>query len=124
MDESTTGLTNLFRYQPNRSLEQLDTTIQQMEKLRTKLGEEKAKQIEKEPLLFYNNERFQIWGIKGRIRSAMMTALAVPATATILNGGRDGIGFVRRNRLLSLGMTIGYGYGFFKFFQFQTGYRS
>ncbi len=51
----------LFRTQEARTLAEIDTLILRQEYLRNKLGDAKANEIEKEPDLFYNHERFRIW---------------------------------------------------------------
>ena len=96
-----------FRKQYSRSLEEIDTLIQRQEYIRAKLGEEKATAIEKEPDLYYNHERFRIWQAQARFRAFLTTAVAFPAVLTVLNGGRDGLGFARRNRLLAVPLLVG-----------------
>lgn len=51
----------LFRTQEARSLAEIDTLIQRQIHLKNKLGEEKAKEIEKDPDQYYNHDKFRIW---------------------------------------------------------------
>ena len=65
------------------------------------LGEDMIKQIEINPDLFYNNEKFREWRSKARDRSFMTTAVVVPAILVGLNKGINGIGFVKSHPILS-----------------------
>ena len=47
-------------------------------------------EIEKEPDLFYNHERFRIWQAQARFRALAATIPTVMAVSTVLNGGRGG----------------------------------
>ena len=100
-------LAYLFRRQYSRSLDEVDTLIRRQEYIKNQLGAEKAAAIEKEPDLFYNHERFRIWQAQARFRALLTTMVAFPAALTILNGGRDGLGFARRNRILAAPLFVG-----------------
>ena len=50
-----------FRKQEKRSLDEIDTLLQRQEALKQALGDDISKQIEEDPDLFYNHERFRIW---------------------------------------------------------------
>ena len=117
-------LTYLFRTQYNRSLTEIDTLLQRQAFIRTKLGEQKASAIEKEPDLHYNHERFRIWQAQARFRALLTTAVAFPALATILAGGRDGMGLARRNRVGGVALFAGIYMGSFYVWHRIVGYNS
>ena len=71
------------------------------------LGPEKVAEIEENPDLFYQHERFRIWQAQARFRALATTAIAIPTICTVLNGGRNGIGFMRSRPVISGCMTIG-----------------
>ncbi len=83
----------MFRKQFSRSLEEVDQLLQRQEYIRTKLGTQKAKEIEISPDLFYNHERFRIWQAKARFRALLSTIVVYPAICTVLSGGRNGLGW-------------------------------
>lgn len=71
------------------------------------LGNEKSKEIEESPDLFYNHERFRIWQAKARFRAFVTTFVACPTLFTVLNNNRDGLGFMKRKWFISLPVVIG-----------------
>lgn len=71
------------------------------------LGSDKSKEIEDDPDLFYNHERFRIWQAKARFRAILTTAAVCPPLFTMLNNNRDGIGFMRRKWYISVPITLG-----------------
>ena len=71
------------------------------------LGNEKSKEIEENPDLFYNHERFRIWQAKARFRAILTTAVVCPTLFTILNNNRDGIGFMKNKWYISVPMILG-----------------
>jgi len=97
----------LFRTQYNRSLDEIDQLLQRQAFIRSKLGDEKASEIEKQPDLHYNHERFRIWQAQARFRALLTTLVAFPAVSTILAGGRDGLGLAKRNRLAGFALFTG-----------------
>ena len=97
----------LFRTQYNRSLDEIDHLLQRQAFIRSKLGDEKASEIEKQPDLHYNHERFRIWQAQARFRALLTTLVAFPAVSTILAGGRDGLGLAKRNRLVGFALFTG-----------------
>ena len=71
------------------------------------LGNEKSTEIEQNPDLFYNHERFRIWQAKARFRAILTTAAVCPPLFTILNNNRDGYGFMRKKWFISVPFAIG-----------------
>lgn len=86
----------LFRAQNRRTLDEIDVLLRRQEKLRQLLGNERADEIEKQPDLFYNHERFRIWQAKARFWSIFTTSGIVISVSTILNGGRGGWDLIKR----------------------------
>ncbi len=97
----------MFRRQDKRTLDQLDLLYQRLAFLRSKVGDEKADEIEQSPDLFYNSERFRIWYGKARFRAAFMTLVAVPSIFVFLNGGKNGIGYMSKNPAIAAFTYIG-----------------
>ena len=71
------------------------------------IGDEVAREIERDPDLFYNHEKFRIWQAKARFRSLLTTLFVVPTLFTVANGGRNGIGLMGKRRGIATGTTIG-----------------
>ena len=70
---------HLFRKQDNRSLGEIDLIITRLEHFRRQLGPERTEEIEKNPDLFYNHEKFRIWQAKARFRAILTPLIAFPA---------------------------------------------
>ena len=81
--------------------------LQRQAFIRAKLGASKADEIEREPDLHYNHERFRIWQAQARFRALLTTLVAFPAVTTVLAGGRDGLGLARRNKLAGFAVFAG-----------------
>jgi hypothetical protein len=94
--EQPGDLSYSFRTQNARTLDEIDTLLQRQERLKTLLGGSRASEIEKEPDLFYNHERFRIWQAKARFRALVATVPTVIAVSTMLNGGRGGLDLIKR----------------------------
>ena len=89
--QADSDLSFLFRAQDARTMAEIDTLLQRQEKLRQLLGHVKALEIESDPDMFYNHERFRIWQAKARFRALIATIPTVIAASTFLNGGRGGL---------------------------------
>ena len=100
-------LTYSYRRQHKRSLEEIDTLIERQQSLKHFIGPERSAEIERDPDLFYNHEKFRIWQAKARFRAFITTLVAVPAVFTVANGGRNGSGLMRRNPTISLAAIVG-----------------
>ena len=125
LSEFNTGdFTLMFRKQFTRSLDEVDQLLQRQEYLRSKLDTKKAKEIEQTPDLFYNHERFRIWQAKARFRALLTTLVVYPALCTVLAGGRNGLGWSRAHRLLSLPLVVGTYAGSFFLWHRIVGYNS
>ena len=72
-----------FRMQEYRSIEDFDTLCQNKERLRVAVGEERAKEIEADPMLFVDAEKFRKFHAKARFRSVATTALVLAGGSTI-----------------------------------------
>ena len=59
------------------------------------INPERAAEIERNPDLFYNHEKFRIWQTKAYIRATFTSLIAVPAGFTLANGGKNGVGLMR-----------------------------
>ena len=117
-------LAYLFRKQFTRSLDEIDQLLQRQAFIRGKLGDERAKEIESEPDLHYNHERFRIWQAQARFRALLTTLVAFPAVATVLAGGRDGLGFARRHRAAGFALFAGLYMGSFYVWHRIVGFNS
>ena len=117
-------LTYLFRRQYSRSLSEVDELLQRQEYIRGKLGNEKANEIEANPDLFYNHERFRIWQAKARFRALLTSMVVFPALTTMAAGGRDGLGLVKRRPFLGVPLfAVVYAGSFFAWHR-VVGYNS
>ena len=85
-----------FRTQDARTMAEIDTLLQRQHLLKSLLGAEKASEIEKEPDLFYNHERFRIWQAQARFRAFIATIPTMMVVSTFLNGGRGGLDLIKR----------------------------
>ena len=92
----------LFRKQYSRTLSEVDDLIKRQLFIRSKLGDQKADQIEKEPDSFYNHERFRIWQAQARFRALITSLIVFPAVTTVMNGNRNGLGLIRSKPVFGL----------------------
>mmetsp|Transcript_3952 Transcript_3952/g.2917 ORF Transcript_3952/g.2917 Transcript_3952/m.2917 type:complete len:155 (+) Transcript_3952:28-492(+) len=97
----------LFRGQNPRSLKEVDLLLRRKEFLRKQLGDELADKIELQPDLYYDHEKFRIWQTKARFRAIISTIIVCPAICVVLNGNKNGIGFMKRNPLISACIWVG-----------------
>jgi hypothetical protein len=81
---------HLFRKQDSRSLEEIDILISRLEHFRRQLGPERTAEIEQNPDLFYNHEKFRIWQAKARFRAFLTTLVAYPIICVQLAGKHQG----------------------------------
>ena len=114
----------IFRHQNPRTLDEIDVLLHRQEKIKQRLGEEKAAQIEKQPELFYDHERFRIMQAKARFRAAIATVPTVIAVSTYLNGGRDGYGLIKRKWPLAIPAIIFTYCSYFYVIHRQVGYNN
>ena len=113
-----------FRAQDPRTLAEIDTLIKRQAKLRELLGDQLASQIEKEPDLFYNHERFRIWQAKARFRAFVATIPTVMVVSNILNGNKGGIDLLKKRYGLAL-PAVAFTYAtYFFIFHRQVGYNN
>jgi len=92
--------------------------------LRNLLGNDKADEIEKQPDLFYNHERFRIWQAQARFRALVATVPTVMAVSTFLNGGRGGYELIKRRWALAIpAIAINY-MSYFFIFHRLVGYNN
>ena len=75
--------------------------------LESSLDSEKVKEINANPDLFYNHEKFNIWFKQARFRTTLLTLITFPTTVTLLNGGRNGLQFIRNRPYSSLAILGG-----------------
>ena len=92
--------------------------------LRNLLGAEKADEIEKEPDLFYNHERFRIWQAKARFRAFIATIPTVMAASTFLNGGRGGYEMIKRRWPIAVPVVALTYVSYFYVFHRMVGYNN
>ena len=52
--------------------------------------------------MYYNHERFRIWQAQARFRALISSLVVFPAVVTLLNGGKDGMGLVRRSPVMGV----------------------
>ena len=92
--------------------------------MRSKLDSKRAQEIEQTPDLYYNHERFRIWQAKARFRAVVTTLVVYPALCVVLAGGRNGLGWSRSYRLLSIPLLVGTFAGSFFVWHRIVGYNS
>ena len=114
----------LFRTQNPRTLDEIDILLQRKEKMREKLGNEKANEIDKQPELFYDSERFNIMMKKARFRAFVATIPTTMAISTFLNGSRDGLGLIKRHWYIAVPAIASTYCVFFTIFHRQVGYSN
>ena len=117
-------LTFWFRAQDARTMAEIDTLLQRQQMLRNILGSEKADEIEKEPDLFYNHERFRIWQAKARFRAFIATIPTVMAASTFLNGGRGGYEMIKRRWPIAVPVVALTYVSYFYIFHRMVGYNN
>ncbi len=88
------------------------------------LGEKKANEIEDDPDLFYNLDKFRQWKNKARMNAFFSTLVAVPTITTMLNGGRNGIGLIQRNKTVSGISTLVFFYASLQVFLYKAGFTN
>lgn len=99
---------HLFRKQDSRSLDELDILIARVEFFRKSLGQEKAAEIERNPDLFYNHEKFRIWQAKARFRAIVSTLVGFPVMCVYLaEKNQGGYNWAKSKPLLSVPLLIG-----------------
>ena len=74
----------MFRRQEPRTLEDIDALIQRMQQLKQQIGERSA-EIEKQPELFMDGEKFRIWHAEARWNAFWFTGLSYMAGLGGLN---------------------------------------
>ena len=94
------------------------------ERLRHLLGERKAHEIEKDPDLFYNHERFRIWQAQARLRALIATIPTVMAASTYLNGGRGGLDLIKKRWPIAVPVIAGTYATFFYVIHRYVGYNN
>ena len=96
-----------FRQQHKRTLAEFDTLILRQQQLKRLIGEERAAEIEADPDLFDNMEKFRIWQAKARWRSGWTALFAVPIIFTYANGGRNGFGLMLKHKTIAVATFFG-----------------
>ena len=114
----------MFREQNKRTLDEIDVLLQRQRYLAEQLGSEKAAEIELNPDLFYNTDRFRIYQAKARTRALVASAVALPAIFTVMNNGRDGIGYVNKNYGKSAAISAAFFVAAFAFFYRRAGFNN
>ena len=90
------GVGNLGHWwtvQPVRSLTDLDKLFQYKLTFANQLGAEKVKMIEDDTNLYADADQFRIYHAKGRFRGTLCAIGTTMAASTLMNGGKNGIGF-------------------------------
>mmetsp|Transcript_11459 Transcript_11459/g.11463 ORF Transcript_11459/g.11463 Transcript_11459/m.11463 type:complete len:151 (-) Transcript_11459:52-504(-) len=114
----------IFRKQNCRSLSEIDILIRRQEYLRNKIGEQLAMEIELQPELHYDFEKFRIWQAKARFRAALSTAVVCPSILVVLNGNKNGIGYARAHPIISSVLFMGTFVGSFFVWHRLVGYNN
>uniref|UniRef100_A0A7S3MVQ8 Transmembrane protein n=1 Tax=Strombidium inclinatum TaxID=197538 RepID=A0A7S3MVQ8_9SPIT len=114
----------IFRMQGERSLDQLDRLIQLKYHYAKQLDEEKVKEIEADVTLFADADQFRIYHAKGRFRGFFFSAFTTAAAFTVMNGGKNGYGAMRRHPLMAMGVFVGNYIVFYQIFSRYAGYNS
>lgn len=91
-----------FKRQNKRTLADIDILYMRQEELRKQIGVEKAEQIEKNPDLFYNHEKFRLAQHAAMFWTAVSSVIGLPVIFNSLNGGRGGFEYAKKNKLISL----------------------
>ena len=116
-----------FRMQEVRSIEEYDTLLQRKEQLKADLGAEKSAEIEDNPDIFVDAEKFRKFHAKARFRSVVTTAGAVMAGSTIAAqqlGFANGRAFLRAYPYSSLGVTLATWVVSYHSWHFIAGFRT
>ncbi|CDW83629.1 UNKNOWN [Stylonychia lemnae] len=99
---------HLFRKQNKRTLHEVDTLFSRQESIRKQIGNDRADQIERNPDLFCNHERYRIYQHSAMFWTTVSSLVGLPAIFTALNGGRGGSEWARRNGRISLVVGLSY----------------
>ncbi len=110
--------------QGERSLDQLDRLIQLKQYYAKQLDEEKLKEIEADVTLFADADQFRIYHAKGRFRGFFGSALLTATAFTVMNGGRNGYGAMKRHPAMAFGVFAGNYIVFYQIFSRMAGYTS
>ena len=112
----------LFSEAP-RTLEDVDRLAQSMNYLSSKIGEEKAQEVESNPHEFFNANKFRYFQAKGYHRSIPFAFVTTLAGVFALGG------YSSSNRILRTKFPFVFAFGFAnflvsqKFFEWRAGYR-
>ena len=113
-----------WRSQAERSLEDLDRLAQYKLHFGNKLGADKVAEIESDVNLFADADQFRIYHAKGRWRGTWSAMFSTMAITTVLNGGRDGRTFMRKQPLIAGGIFLGSWVFFYQFWSRYCGYTA
>lgn len=100
-----TPFSMFFRHQAPRTLEDLDTLLLAREKLRMKLGNERAQEIEDNPDALYNHEKFREYQAKALRRTTVLSVVVPAVVAYAMTGGKA-YTFIKGNRGLWYGAVF------------------
>ena len=101
----------MFRRQEPRSLADIDELVQRQQQLRLTLGLERAAEIERQPELFSDGEKFRISHAKARTHAALFTFASYVGGLGALNmfmPHLNGRKVVNQNKLLVVFGLVGY----------------
>ncbi len=74
--------------------------------------------------MFYNNDKFERFQMKARNRAIATTAVAIPPIFIVLNGGKNGLGYIYKHKYISAGIIISLFVGSFSFWHRVKGYNN
>ena len=97
----------IWRVQSARSMDHLDDLIQLKLYYANKLGQDKVNEIEADVGLFADADQFRIYHAKGRFRGVICASAFTGTLFTLMNGGKNGIGAMKQNKLLAMAVFGG-----------------
>ena len=116
-----------FRMQEPRSIEDIDVLLQNQERLRNAIGEERAAEICAAPHLFADAQMFRDIHAKARFRATFTTAAATLVGANLYArsmGLTSGHAALKQNKLLTVSAIVGTLVGSYAFWNMWVGYKS
>lgn len=116
-----------WRMQEPRSMEDIDVLLQNQERLRKAVGEEKAAEICAAPHLFADAQAFRNIHAKARFRATLTTAVATLVGANLAAksmGLPTGQQAIRQNKLIAVPAILGTFVFSYAFWNWKVGYNS
>ena len=108
----------IWRTQTGRSMDQLDKLYRLKYFYAKKLGDAKVKEIEADVNLFADADQFRIYHAVGRFRGTICSLVSTAVFFTLVNGGRNGMGAIKKHPILASGYFVANWAVFYKFWSY------